>query len=244
MANGGPTTNNSQFFITHKPIPHLDGKHSVFGKTIVNSIQLRGLKSKFKDSLALSKSVDSTRMAIVKSITQGDTILSVKIIKIGEKVERFNAAEVFDNEFNNFETSEEDRIRVEEETENARYSRYIVDKENFSIKMNEEKALKTSSGLRILKLKKTSGKKIVDTKPLTLNYTLYTADGKRIQSTLDSKGKPFVCQLNDENRPMIAGFKEGVLSMREGEKVRVIRKIEVKNEISLIKRDLEYITPK
>ena len=87
--------------------------------------------------------------------------------------------------------------------------------------MNEEKALKTSSGLRILKLKKTSGKKIVDTKPLTLNYTLYTADGKRIQSTLDSKGKPFVCQLNDENRPMIAGFKEGVLSMREGEKVRL-----------------------
>ena len=221
MANGGPATNNSQFFITHKPIPHLDGKHSVFGKTIVNSIQLRELKSKFKDSIDLSKSVDSTRMAIVKSITQGDTILSVKIIKIGEKVERFNAAEVFDNEFNNFETSEEDRIRVEEETENARYSRYIVDKEKFSIKMNKEKALKTSSGLRILKLKKTSGKKIVDTKPLTLNYTLYTADGKRIQSTLDSKGKPFVCQLNDENRPMIAGFKEGVLSMREGEKVRL-----------------------
>ena len=65
MANSGPNTNGSQFFITHQETPWLDGKHTVFGKVI--------------DGLE-----------IVDSIQQGDQILSVKIIKKGSDAKKFN----------------------------------------------------------------------------------------------------------------------------------------------------------
>lgn len=105
MANAGPTTNNSQFFITHNATSHLDGRHTVFGKTIINSIQLKELKSKIKDSLLLKKAIDSTRMEVVNNIVQKDTILSVKIIKVGSKAKKFNAAKVFDAQLEMLENS-------------------------------------------------------------------------------------------------------------------------------------------
>ena len=56
MANAGPGTNGSQFFITHVPTPHLDGAHSVFGE--VNS---------------------DADQQVVDAIEQGDTIVSMTV---------------------------------------------------------------------------------------------------------------------------------------------------------------------
>ncbi|MCJ7593815.1 MAG: peptidylprolyl isomerase [Desulfobacterales bacterium] len=53
MANAGPNTNGSQFFITHSPQPHLDGRHTVFGKVIegqavVNAVEQGDLMVKIE----------------------------------------------------------------------------------------------------------------------------------------------------------------------------------------------------
>jgi peptidylprolyl isomerase len=61
MANAGPNTNSSQFFITTVPCPHLDGKHTVFGRLhsgqqVVNAIENKGTRS--GKVMALIKVVD------------------------------------------------------------------------------------------------------------------------------------------------------------------------------------------
>jgi len=221
MANGGPNSNGSQFFITHRAIPHLDGKHSVFGKTTINAKQLANLRKEYKDSLDLNNAIDSLRMSVVNTISELDTIYTIDIIRVGNKANDFNAALIFDEKLSYFANREEDRVKEEKDLETARYSKYLEDRSIFHTKMNEEKAIKTDSGLRILKLKSNpSGKKIVENKPVKAHFTLYTADGKKVQSTEES-GQPFVFQLDDAQRPMITGFKEGVKNLREGEKVRL-----------------------
>lgn len=69
MANSGPATNGSQFYITHVPTPWLDNKHSVFGSVIEGQ-------------------------DIVDLVAQGDE-MSVEIIRVGAEAEVFNAVESF-----------------------------------------------------------------------------------------------------------------------------------------------------
>jgi cyclophilin family peptidyl-prolyl cis-trans isomerase len=71
MANAGPATNGSQFFITHKDTPWLNDRHTIFGHVV-------------------------TGQEVVNAIQQGDTILHIKIIRKGKAAKKFKADKVFE----------------------------------------------------------------------------------------------------------------------------------------------------
>ncbi|PKP25162.1 MAG: peptidylprolyl isomerase [Bacteroidetes bacterium HGW-Bacteroidetes-2] len=70
MANSGPNSNGSQFFITHVPTPWLDGKHTVFGKVVEGQ-------------------------DVVNAIGQGDLIETLEIVRVGADAKQWNAVETF-----------------------------------------------------------------------------------------------------------------------------------------------------
>jgi FKBP-type peptidyl-prolyl cis-trans isomerase len=84
MANSGPGTNGSQFFVTHGATPWLDGKHTVFGYVVEGQ-------------------------EVVDSIEQNDLLDKIEIIRVGIDAEKFNAIEAF----RTFEGSRKKRIEEE-----------------------------------------------------------------------------------------------------------------------------------
>jgi len=71
MANSGPNTNGSQFFITHKATPWLNGKHTVFGYLVEGQ-------------------------PIIDKIEKGDRIVHIKIVREGDQAKAFDAIMVFE----------------------------------------------------------------------------------------------------------------------------------------------------
>lgn len=91
MANSGPNTNGSQFYITHVPTSWLDGKHTVFGQVVDGQ-------------------------DVVDAVGQGDLLQSLEIIRIGDEAQTWNSVEAF----RTFEGSRQKKIQAQKEASEAK----------------------------------------------------------------------------------------------------------------------------
>ncbi len=228
MANSGPRTNGSQFFITHKDTPWLTGKHTIFGYV-------------------------TSGQDVVNAIEQNDVMTKVTIVKKGAEAKKFDAAKIFADYM--LTKPEEDKKMAEQkaketaEREEARKKQAVIDAENKKIydekyapvkaaKVKEladlrKKAAKSATGFEFVTIKPGNGKKPADGTNVFIHYAGYLEDGTLFDSSYEEVTKtygkwdenrakqggyqPFPYQMGNKTG-LIAGFIEGLSNMSFGEK--------------------------
>jgi cyclophilin family peptidyl-prolyl cis-trans isomerase len=210
MANSGPGTNSSQFFITHNETPWLDGLHTIFGHVIEG-------------------------MEVVNKIVQDDAIISVEIIRKGEKAKKFDAAKVFTDFFSKEAELQKKQAAIDAENKKLYDAKFKAIKEQKAVALTALKttATKTASGLQYKIIAKGKGKKPTNGVNVFIHYAGFLENGELFDSSIESINKTygkFDQRRADANgyspipfqygskEGMIPGFIEGLENMSFGDK--------------------------
>lgn len=196
MANSGPATNGSQFFITEVPTPWLDGRHTIFGQVV------EGLD--VVDSIANVEKTPSDKPVVPVVIEK------VEIARKGDKYAKYNGAEAFEAAKANHakkQAEAEAKAKAEKDAEIARQ------------KELEAKAQSTPSGLKYVILEEGNGAKPVQGDPIQVHYTLRLNDGEKLDSSYD-RNQPLDATVGVTG--LIQGWMEALTMFNRGSKVFLI----------------------
>ena len=225
MANSGPGTNGSQFFITEVPYPSLDFRHAVFGELV------KGLD--VQDSISNVK-VDEMNKPIEPVI-----INEINIIRKGFDAKNFNAPKVFTEELPKIaqrqqELQDEMRKKAEEE-QMAREESNLLAASELKPTLDDylSKAETLASGLKVYYITKGNGEKPAEGANVKVNYEGYFTDGRLFDSNLKEVEErhgmynkikeerelyqPMPMQLSPDAQ-IISGFKEAVSLLNVGDR--------------------------
>jgi peptidylprolyl isomerase len=196
MANNGPATNSSQFFITHLATPWLDGKHTIFGHVVENG------------------------MNVVNLVEQGDFIKKVTIIRKGEAAKKFNAIKTFFNYFSVEAEKQKQKMAIDAQSKKMYDEKYKDVREDKIKYFNalKSKATKTSTGLKYVITHKAGGKKPAKGTPIYIHYAGFLEDGHLFDTSIENVAQTYgkfdqdrAAQSGYQPIPFQAGKKDGMI---------------------------------
>ena len=185
MANSGPNTNGSQFFITHKATPWLDNKHSVFGK-VVGGMDVIDLIANVKKGAQDKPSED----IIMESVT---------IHRKGKTAKAFDGGEIFNTQIGS-------ALKAEEEKKKEMIANLEKDFNN-AIETYAKGAEITESGLGVLVRNPGSGSKVQVGQTVSIHYTGKFLDGRVFDSSVQ-RNEPIEIPIGQGR--VIKGWDEGI----------------------------------